>query len=191
MDTGKPGIYPEFWVEKYSDYLYNYAITRIYDKETAHDLVQDTFLAGLAAMKEFKGESSEKTWLISILKRKIIDYYRKASRKREKNIIDHDAHYKLPFVDEGKNKGHWLTDRAPQNWSESVIGKMENEELQKIIDLCVSLLPKKWAAIFTLKIMEEISSEKICKELDISSSNFWVILHRARLKLRECIEDKW
>ena len=75
---------PQKWVDKYSDYLYNYTIVKVNDKEVAEDIISETFLAGLKSMKNFKGEASERTWLISILKRKIIDYYRKINSNKGK-----------------------------------------------------------------------------------------------------------
>ena len=95
-------INPNNWIDLYSDYLFNYTITRVKDRETAQDLVQDTFFAGLKSMKNFKGEASERTWLVSILKRKIIDHYRKINSKKGQ------AEVKINFNQEDDNGGNWL-----------------------------------------------------------------------------------
>lgn len=185
---------PEQWAEVYGDYLFNYAISRLNDKHLALDMVQETFLAALAARERFEGRSSEKTWLISILKRKIIDHYRKNYRNREDTILDknyHEGKEELPFYADGEMAGHWKADRVPQDWQISAEKALENEELRKIIEACVGALPEKWSAVFVLRVIEEINTDEVCKELNISSSNLWVIIHRAKLQLRDCIEKNW
>ena len=102
---------PEKWVSLYADYLFNYAIGRINDRDLAKDLVQDTFFSALKAKNNFKGESSERTWLIAILKRKIIDYYRKI------NSIKGKAEVRMNFYADGEREGEWLEERAPTDWS--------------------------------------------------------------------------
>jgi RNA polymerase sigma-70 factor (ECF subfamily) len=177
---------PETWVENYGNYLYNYAITRVYDQVIAEDLVQDTFFSAVKAIDRFEGRSTIKTWLTSILKRKIIDHYRKNSRNKEDAILDNDQF----FQTEGILKGHWEDDQLPVNWGNNP-DISESEEFYKILKECLTHLPSKMAATFSLKEIEEYSTEEICKELDISPSNLWVMIHRAKLKLRKCIEKKW
>lgn len=185
---------PSLWIEKYGDYLFGYAMSRVYQKELAEDLVQETFLSALKSRDRFRGESSEQTWMVSILRNKIIDHYRKVSTSREKNIIDHNwesIRDDLPFQKDGLYKGQWDKSRAPGSFGPGIEKIIEKEEFQKILELCLSLLPEKWAAAFTLKVIEECESDEVCKDLEISSSNLWVILHRARLKIRECLEKRW
>ena len=185
---------PEKWVDQYGDYLYNYAISRVNDSEQAYDLVQDTFLAALGALSSFEGRSSEKTWLISILKRKIIDHYRKTGRKKEHNLLDKDfmeEEESLPFYRDGNHQGHWTDNRAPSDWRISPDSAVENEELKEVLAKCIGLLPDKWESVFALRVVEGMETEEVCKELDISASNLWVILHRAKLQLRECVEKNW
>lgn len=189
----KHTLEPRLWVDRHGDYLYNYTIVRVNDHEKAGDLVQDTFLAGLKAMESFQGRSSERTWLISILKRKIIDTYRKNSSSRESSLSEYEEqiwdgdYYKgsEPF------RGHWLEGMGPNSHSLMPEGEMEQTELMKIIELCISLLPPNLASVFIMKMIDEAESDEVCKELGISSSNLWVMLHRARLKMRGCIESKW
>jgi RNA polymerase sigma-70 factor (TIGR02943 family) len=178
---------PDKWVELHGDYLYNYAYSRVQSKELAEDLVQDTFIAGLNAMNTFEGRSTEITWLISILKRKIIDHFRKASTKKEVT----ETEYASPFQSEGTWEGHWIMERSPKHWQNDLKNPMRQNEFQKILEYCLSILPEKWKAVFVLKFMEDVNSDEVCKELGCTPSNFWVILHRTRLKLRECIEFKW
>lgn len=178
---------PKQWVLNHSDYLYNYALYKVSHVEIAQDLVQDTFVAGLNAQKSFKGNSSERTWLVSILKRKIIDHYRKSSVR--KNTANTD--FSLPFNTNGAYKNHWSDEGEPGKWNIDSSNDLEREEFQKVLELCLSLLPEQWRDIFHLKLMEELSGEEICKDLNISSSNLWVIIHRAKLKMRACIEKNW
>lgn len=193
-NSGKNKITPTKWVELYGDYLYNYAISRVNNQQVALDLVQDTFLGALSAIESFEGRSSEKTWLISILKRKIIDHYRKSSRSKEEALVDKNFNQDkedLPFYTEGEMQGFWRADRYPQDWNITAEKAIENKELKAIIERCISDLPEKYAAVFTLRVIEEITSEEVCKELGITASNLWVILHRAKLQLRDCIENNW
>jgi len=173
------------WIDNYADYMYNYAVVRVNDGDLAKDLVQDTFFAGLKSAKNFQGKSTERTWLISILKRKIIDYYRKINSKKGQ------AEVRVNFYDNGENEGNWLEERVPQSWDNQSEKSIENQELKSQLVLCIDGLPKKYAMVFRMKTIQEFETEEICKELDITASNLWVIIHRARTQLRKCMEDNW
>jgi RNA polymerase sigma-70 factor (TIGR02943 family) len=173
------------WIDNYADYLYNYSISRVNNSDLAKDLVQDTFFAGLKSAKNFQGKASERTWLVSILKRKIIDYYRKINSKKGQ------AEVRMSFYDDGENEGSWLEERVPQSWDNASEKKIENEELRNQLELCINKLPEKYAMVFRMKTVQEFETEEICKELGITSSNLWVIIHRARTQLRKCMEDNW
>ncbi|MBC7864398.1 MAG: sigma-70 family RNA polymerase sigma factor [Bacteroidia bacterium] len=184
---------PSLWIERYGDYLYNYAVYRVSKEETARDLVQDTFLGALKSLESFRGEANEKTWLTSILKRKIIDYYRKASNRLEVSSDDQKMapSYDHFFNAEDENKeGHWKDETGPAEWNVNATG-LESREFVKILTACIGKLPEKWAAVFNLKLFEEQETDIICKDLKLSTSNYWVIMHRARLQLRECLEKNW
>jgi len=177
---------PAQWVDQYGDYLYTYAYYRVNSPELARDLVQETFVSALHAKDAFQGRSSEKTWLVSILKRKIIDHYRKQSRSKEQS----HEHYDLPFITEGEDRGQWDPNRRPREWPEQG-SDIDREAFYKVLEYCLSLLPEKWSGVFRLKSIEELTTEEICKEMGITPSNLWVIMHRARLRLRECFENNW
>jgi RNA polymerase sigma-70 factor (TIGR02943 family) len=183
--TDKQFLNPEKWVSLHADYLFNFTIGRINDRDLAKDLVQDTFFSALKAKDNFKGESSERTWLIAILKRKIVDYYRKI------NSIKGKAEVHMNFYAEGEREGEWLEERAPSDWSGEIDKKIENEELANVLKKCIRNLPEKYAIVFRMKTVHQIETEDICKELGITSSNLWVIIHRARTQLRRCMEDNW
>ncbi|WP_435414125.1 sigma-70 family RNA polymerase sigma factor [Polaribacter aestuariivivens] len=173
------------WIDNYADYLFNYAISRVNDSDLAKDLVQETFFAGLKSAKNFQGKSTERTWLVSILKRKIIDYYRKINSKKGK------AEVRMNFYESGENEGDWLEERVPQSWDNASEKSIETEELRNQLEICIDNLPEKYAMVFRLKTIQEFETEEICKELDITASNLWVIIHRARTQLRKCMEDNW
>ena len=117
----------------------------------------------------------------------MIDHYRKSSTKKEIT----SAEFSSPFQNDGMWKGHWHMDRGPKNWPSELDDPIHQAEFRKILEYCLSILPEKWKAVFILKFMEDANSDEICKELECTPSNFWVMLHRTRLKLRECIEIKW
>lgn len=176
---------PNNWVKLHADYLYNFAIGRINEHDLAKDLVQDTFFAGLKAMDNFQGLASERTWLVAILKRKIIDYYRKINSNKGK------AEVKMNFYADGEREGEWIEERVPSNWNNEIEKQIENEELNFALEKCINNLPEKYAMVFRMKTIQQLETEDICKELEITSSNLWVIIHRARTQLRKCMEDNW
>ncbi len=184
---------PQKWVERYGNYLFSYAMGRVNDIGKAEDLVQETFLAALKGQDRFRGASTERTWLTSILKRKIIDTYRKKYSSRESSFGEHDGTvFDGDFYrSEEPFKGHWLEGRGPNSHSFLPEGELEQEELMKFINLCIENLQPQLAAAFIMRMIDEEDSDTICKELDITPSNLWVMLHRARLRMRECLEKKW
>lgn len=176
-------LHPEKWVDKYANYLLNYTLVRINDREMAKDLISETFLSALKALKNFKGESSERTWLISILKRKIIDYYRKT------NSAKGQAEVKVEFLSEDR-EGEWLEERVAAPQDKNIENDLANQELKMAIVECLGQLSERQERIFTMKTIEEIDTETICNEFNITPSNLWVIIHRARAALANCLEKK-
>jgi RNA polymerase sigma-70 factor (ECF subfamily) len=178
---------PEKWLSLYGDLMYQYTLPRVKDCEIAQDMVQETFLSGLKGLAGYKGEASEKNWLFTILKNKIIDFYRK--RAKEESV------FQMPDLklidDEWFNvEGGWAENRMPHDWQASDT-PVERKEIQKIINWCKNHLKELQQHVFTLKYMEDLDSVEICKVLNISSSNYWVLIHRARLQMRDCVEKYW
>ena len=185
---------PEKWIDLYADYLYAFAYNRINDQELAKDLVQETFLSALKARAGFKGEASEKTWLVAILKRKIIDQYRKNAAHPQQWFEESEQHklaYSHYFTEEGFSEGHWKKNTSPKPWNVPEKNTIEQKEFKQVLAKCLAKLPKVWSSVFSLKYLEEEESETICKELALSPSNYWVIIHRAKLQMRECLEKNW
>ncbi len=178
-------INPNKWVDMYCDYLFNYTISRVNDREVAQDLVQDTFLAGLKAKDNFKGEASERTWLISILKRKIIDYYRKINSKKGK------AEVRITYNDDSDRDGNWMEENLSDIFDKNAEDSIQNEELGDAIHDCLNKLPEKQANIFKMKTILQYETETICNELQITPSNLWVIIHRARTAMANCLKENW
>ena len=180
----KHEIHPDKWIDLYADYLFNYTVTRVSDREIAQDLVQDTFLAGLKSMKNFKGEASERTWLISILKRKIIDHYRKINSNKGK------AEVRIQYND-AESEGDWLEERVADPFDKTAEDSMQNSELGDAIHNCLSKLPNKQANVFKMKTVLNYETEVICNELNITAPNLWVIIHRARTAMADCLKENW
>ncbi|WP_431294844.1 sigma-70 family RNA polymerase sigma factor [Pedobacter sp. P26] len=181
---------PLSWVEKYADYLYGFAMSRLRDEEVAKDLVQDTFLAGLQQAERFKGNSNEKTWLTAILKNKIADFYRKRSSGGLKEIKEKDAvQEQQDFFD--ADTGHWNEKYRPQAFGLEVDNPLLMKELGAILNECLSKLPGLWFSVFSMKHLDDLASELICAELKLTSANFWVIMHRTKLNLRACLQKNW
>ncbi len=178
----KEATTPSKWIENYADSLFGYAIVRVSDREIARDLVQETFLSALQNLSSFRGDSSEKTWLFSIMKNKIIDHYRRNAGDREEPF-DLNSYF--------DEEGEWKDSERPISWSGTGHDDYNSKEFHEALQRCLSRLTSQCRTIFTLKYLEELEFEEICKELAISTSNYWVIMHRAKLTLRRCIEKNW
>jgi RNA polymerase sigma-70 factor (TIGR02943 family) len=174
---------PKGWVDKYSDELFGFAYMRVSDEDAARDLIQDTFLSALRNLQSFKGEISEKNWLYLILKNKIIDHYRK-NAKTPLTRFDDDSELD-EFFDE---EGHWKKEALPEEFSLTVSSSHFSFEFYEILEKCKRKLNEIQMRLFSMKFVDEVESEDICKEMEISSSNYWVLIHRIKLKIRKCIE---
>ncbi|HED39670.1 MAG TPA: sigma-70 family RNA polymerase sigma factor [Chromatiales bacterium] len=177
---------PSTWVAQHGDALYRYALMKMRDPSQAEDMVQETFLAALKARERFSGESSEKTWLIGILKHKIIDHFRK--HKREQNSDDIEA-LREQLEQQFDHSGHW---REPLSHWQAPEQAYENREFWQVFSACIAHLPERLADLFILREIKGLSSNEICKLLDISTTNnMWVMLSRARMRLRNCLDSHW
>ena len=178
-------LHPDTWVDKYADYLFNYAVARVNDSEIAKDLVQETFFAGLKSANNYKGDAAERTWLIAILKRKVIDHYRKINSNKGK------AEIRMKYSSNSNSEGDWLEEQVADPFSTMGTSTLENHELGLAIQDCISKLPKKQSLVFTMKTVEGVGTEDICNELGINPSNLWVMIHRARTALMSCLKQNW
>lgn len=177
---------------EYGDELYSWAYYRTSYKEVAEDLVQDTFLSAFQHINRFEGKSSPKTWLFSILNNKIIDYHRKNVRdivKPESAVFGESGFSILELLFE--KDGHWKKNLQPLDWKETESSLLDNAEFTIALKGCMNRLPVVWHSALQLKYLEEKEGTEICQELGISPSNFWQILHRAKMQLRQCLEKQW
>lgn len=183
---------PSDWVDTHGDYLYRYALVRVRDTAVAEDLVQETLLAALQSRHAYAGRSAERTWLTGILKHKLVDHFRRASRQvhssqPEGEEFEHDE----LFRSEGQWKDHFDPTRAPVDWCAGPEELAEQGEFWEVFGKCIAPLPPRVGSAFTLREMEGLSSEEICEALGITVNNLWVMLHRARMHLRRCLELNW
>ncbi|CAN5862450.1 hypothetical protein BH11BAC4_BH11BAC4_21920 [soil metagenome] len=180
---------PQYWVAKYADYLYCFAMARINDGDLAKDLVQETFLSALEKAEKFEGRSSEKTWLTSILKYKIINIYR--SRPFTVNNLT-DGNSIIGFKEFfQQHDGHWNVEDRPKEFVSTDVNIVENKEFHSMLQQCMKKLPVLWMSIFKMKFIDEELTTFICEELKITSANYWVIIHRAKVNLRACLQKNW
>lgn len=165
--------------------LMRFARHQLRNDAWAEDAVSETLLAALERPQAFAGQSQLKTWLIGILKHKLIDQLRRHSR--EATTLDSDDEAGL---DEQlfNADGHWR--EAPKDWGDPE-HQLRQQQFFEVLEACVSRLPPTQGRVFMMREWLELSSDEICKELAISSTNLWVLLHRARLRLRECLQDGW
>src|SRR4029453_1640922 len=178
---------PERWVDEHGDVLYRYALERVRKPDVAQDLVQETFFAAMRSYEKFAGQSSVRSWLCGILKHKLCDYYRK--RGRETSFTD------LEFLagecaEKFEPEGYWVHVNGPQEWRPEADEVIHRDEFWKTMRDCVAKLPERVATVFMMREMDEVESKEICAMLSISDSNLWVMLHRARMALRECLAVK-
>ena len=182
------GADPERWVEEHGDCLYRYALLRVRRPEVAEDLVQETFFAAVKTFGSFRGKSSERSWLCGILKNKICDHFRKLGRETcftdLEFLNDELAHKFVP-------QGFWDHERGPLEWKPEAEVVMHRTEFWETFRDCLAKLPQRVADVFMLREMEEMKTEQISRDLNISQNNIWVMLHRARMALRECLEMNW
>lgn len=181
-----PTVNPERWLDDHGDALYAFAMVRLRNPAVAEDVVQEAFLAAMKAKERFSGKSSERTWLTGILKHKIVDYFRKSSR--EKVYEDTEA-IEAFEKDNFLPNGHWKI--APTNWGAHPSKSVERKEFMDTLQQCLGNLKPQHERAFTLREIEGLEGAEICDILDITESNLWVILYRARQRLRDCLQINW
>lgn len=168
-------------------YLLRVAVLQLRDNHVAEDVVQDTLLAALQGASGFSGRSSLKTWLTGILKHKIVDAIRR--KGREPALASFDEECQLDDLDAlFDESGHW--DNPPADWGDPE-SALSRQQFLEVMQMCLEKLPPNTARVFTMREVMDLGSEEICKELSITSTNLWVILYRARMALRQCLEQNW
>ncbi|MEA3192571.1 MAG: hypothetical protein QOD26_904 [Betaproteobacteria bacterium] len=171
-------------VEEERPYLVRYASLQLRDSHAAEDAVQETLVAALAGAASFEGRANLRTWLTGILKHKIVDAIRRSSREstRTADIADEASEFDALF----DSTGHWV--EAPADWPEN---SLEQKQFFIALEDCLSRLPAKTARAFMMREHMGFDTDEICKELAVTPTHCWVLLHRARMALRACLETSW
>lgn len=177
---------PEKWIEEHGDYLFQFAYVRLHNRAAAEDAVQETFLAGIKALDRYDGKTPARYWLRGILRHKVVDYIRKASRE-----IAVDETEGQEILDSFKYKAFGIATQHPPPWKFDPQHAYEQKEFWDVFYRCMSGLKESAGLAFTLKELEGQSTEEICKELNMKPNNLWVVLHRAREQLKSCLEANW
>lgn len=177
---------PTEWVEQHGDSLYRYAFSRLRTVDAAEEVVQETFVAALRNSKQFSGTGSEGAWLLGILKRKIVDHVRKRSKVGVQLDSEESGDISEVLFDQS---GQWRAEFKRGDFRP--LDSLEREEFWSVLRTCLKGLPNRQADVFSLRTLENLSTEEICKDLGITSSNLWVLLYRARTSLANCMRSRW
>lgn len=174
---------PNKWIDNYADALYGFCIVRVNNQILAEDIVQETFLSAWKARETYNAVATEKNWLYAICKNKIIDHYRKKGTTISTETEESDTYF--------DNEDHWKKEKQPNDWGLNGQTQIEKKEFYQVLANCKQKLKELQQQVFVLKYLEDFDSDQICNILGISSSNYWVLIHRAKLQLRNCLEKNW
>ncbi len=178
------------WVSKYSDKLYTWAFHKTSSKEISEDLVQETFMVAITSFEKFQHKSSPETWLFSILNFKIIDFYKK-NKNKPFSLHQINENHANDVVDSLFNvKEAWANWENKSVWNEEK-HLLDDVDFNSKLEFCLDDLPQNWRLAISAKYILNKKSEEICQELEMSKTNYWQIIHRAKLLLKICIEKHW
>jgi RNA polymerase sigma-70 factor (ECF subfamily) len=178
---------PETWVDRYGDYLYGFAMSRLRNPDAAHDCVQDTFLAAIKALDRFDGSRDIKFWLRGIMRNKIVDQIRRSVKENKVDIQAEDE----ALIESFWFKYSGIATTNPDPWQFNPRKHYDNSEFWVIFDHCIQQVKEPARQAFILRVLEDLSTEEVCKVMNISSNYLWVLLHRARSQLKTLIEANW
>jgi len=180
-----PFANPDSWVDEHGDYLYRYALMRVRRPELAEDLVQETLLVAVRTQTSFAGRSTERSWLVGILKNKVCDHFRKLGRETSFTDLEffNDEH-----SDKFNGDDYWIHENGPVEWKPEGVEAMNRTEFWAALHGCLGKLPQRVANVFAMREIDDLPSKEVCALLKISDANLWVMLHRARMALRHCLE---
>lgn len=175
---------PSTWVDAHGDRLFRYALSRIRDERAAEDLIQDTLIVAFKSKGKFKGESSELTWMIGILRNKIFEHLRQQAREVPLDTShEDDAREEASF--EGR---HWSAEAKPRDWGDEPHKKAESAEFSAALRSCLDALTPGVARAFVLREMEGVGHQESAQALGVPPGRLAVLLYRARMRLRRCLE---
>jgi RNA polymerase sigma-70 factor (ECF subfamily) len=169
--------------------MFKFARLQLRDEATAEDAVQEALTAALSCQKQFNNRAHLKTWVFAILKNKIVDII----RERVRSPSSAQAVEDIPadaYDDLFNENGHWQEDARPSSWGNPE-SSFSSQQFWQILEICLTRLPENTARVFMMREMLGFETEEICKELALSPTNCWVVLHRARMGLRLCLDERW
>ena len=178
---------PDKWVDQYGDYLYGFAMSRLRNAELAHDCVQDTFLAGIKALDRFDGSRDIKFWLRGIMRKKIVEQIRKTVREHKVDIDSEDE----TLLESFWFKYSGIATTNPDPWQFNPRKYYDNTEFWAVFEDCIETVKNPAREAFILRVLEDQSTEEVCKVMDVTPNYLWVLLHRAREQLKVALEAKW
>lgn len=176
-------------IDAHGDSLFRFALVRVRDRDVAEDLVQETFLAALQGTYREDGPTAERRWMIGIMKHKIVDYFRRTARQPLQRSDQPDDR---TVEDEFLPDGHWKPDpSAMYTWPDKPDLLLERRQFWDALASCLEKLPPRAAQVFTLREVDEVGTEDICRLLNLAPTNLGVILHRTRKQLRDCLASRY
>lgn len=178
---------PETWVDRYGDYLYGFAMSRLRNPDAAHDCVQDTFLAAIKALDRFDGSRDIKFWLRGIMRNKIVDHIRRSVKENKVDIQAEDE----ALIESFWFKYSGIATTNPDPWQFNPRKHYDNSEFWVVFDRCIEQVKEPARQAFILRVLEDLSTEEVCKVMNITSNYLWVLLHRARAQLKTLLEANW
>ncbi len=183
--SGADALDASQWLSEHGNALLAYASARLTDREVAEDLVQETFVAAWAARNSFKGDSQARTWLIGILRHKLSDHFRRQAREPITSPLPEDPAFDGQF----DARGHWRA--APKAWAPDAGTLLENHEFWEVFHQCMANLPEIQGRAFAVRELNQTPATEACQVLQVTPTNLWQLLSRARSRLRRCLEVKW
>jgi len=162
--------------------MYRYALLRLGDPDSAADAVQEALLAGIRGRGEYRGEAQERTWLIGILRHKVVD----AIRKRRRGAVGGLDEQSEPE----QFRNGWFKEE-PAVWNVLPQSPAERGELRDLLVSCLESLPDTMRQALCLREIDGLQSAEVCKILDITPTNLWTLVHRAKLRMRDDLSRRW
>jgi RNA polymerase sigma-70 factor (ECF subfamily) len=177
------------WIDDHGDYLYRFALARVRARDVAEDLVQETFLAALQGTYRESGPTAERRWMIGIIKHKIVDYFRRIAREPLHNSQPPDSRSR---DEDFLADGHWNPEMAAiHGWPEEADRLLDRKQFWEAFATCMEQLPPRTAQVFTLREVDGVETDEICRLVTLTPTNLGVMLHRARKQLRNCLASRY
>ncbi|SBS29610.1 ECF RNA polymerase sigma factor SigW [Marinomonas aquimarina] len=191
-DASGQMFHDNVFMEELRRQMLKFAILQVRNETIAEDAVQEAMLSAYQNIERFNRQAALKTWVFAILKNKLIDILRKEKRYTSANLLEEGAGRNDEALLEElfSEKGHWQKEQRPQKWDEPDHG-IESQQFWRTFDVCLDALPAKYSRLFMMREFLELDTNEICDNEEVSVSNLNTTLFRARLRLRECLEDNW